>query len=143
MARVRNKREQVAEINVVPYIDVMLVLLIIFMVTAPMLTQGVKVELPKATAKPVESDDEEPLIVSIKADGTMYLNLGNKEDALTTEVIAEQVGKVLRRKPETKVLVWGDQAVAYGQVVSLMAALQVAGAPNVGLVTEDPPPAKR
>lgn len=142
MARLHKKREQVAEINVVPYIDVMLVLLIIFMVTAPMLTQGVKVDLPKASAKPVESDDEEPLIVSIKADGTMYLNLGNKEEALTTEVIAEQVGKVLRRKPETKVLVWGDQAVSYGQVVSLMAALQVAGAANVGLVTEDPPPKK-
>jgi biopolymer transport protein TolR len=138
MARLHKKREQVAEINVVPYIDVMLVLLIIFMVTAPMLTQGVKVQLPKATSKPVETD-EEPLIVSIKADGTMYLNLGNKDDVVTVEFVAEQVGKVLRRKPETPVLVWGDEKVPYGQVVSLMAALQVAGAPNVGLVTEDPP----
>jgi biopolymer transport protein TolR len=138
MARLHKKREQVAEINVVPYIDVMLVLLIIFMVTAPMLTQGVKVDLPKASAKPVESD-EEPLIISIKADGSMYLNLGNKDEVLTVENIGEQVGKVLRRKPETAVMVWGDQAVPYGKVVSLMAALQTAGAPNVGLVTEDPP----
>lgn len=139
MARLHKKREQVAEINVVPYIDVMLVLLIIFMVTAPMLTQGVKVDLPKATATPVESPDEEPLIISIKADGSMYLNLGNNEEVLEPDVIAEQVGKVLRRKPETPVLVWGDQKVPYGEVVTLMAALQGAGAPNVGLVTEDPP----
>ena len=128
-----------SDINVVPYIDVMLVLLIVFMVTAPMLMQGVKVELPKAAALPVGKQDDEPLIVSIKADGSYYLNLGNdQETSQSLDVVQDKVGKILRRKPNTTVLVWGDQTVAYGSVVALMAALQAAGAPSVGLVTENP-----
>lgn len=128
-----------AEINVVPYIDVMLVLLIIFMVTAPMLMQGVKVELPEANTDPVENQDSEPLIVSLKSDGQLFLNLGSGEDqALSLATIKQRVSVVLRRSPEKPVLIWGDKSVAYGEVVTLMAALQEAGAPSVGLVTENP-----
>ncbi|MDA8752712.1 protein TolR [Halieaceae bacterium] len=128
-----------SEINVVPYIDVMLVLLIIFMVTAPMLMQGVKVDLPEADADPVENQDSEPLIVSIDSQGQLFLNLGGQEDqVLTLATIKQRVSAVIRRSPEKPVLVWGDRAVAYGNVVTVMAALQDAGAPSVGLVTEPP-----
>ena len=132
------KKKPLAEINVVPYIDVMLVLLIIFMVTAPLLMQGVQVDLPQAPSEPVKDDDAEPLIVSIKKDGSYYLNLGEEDQQKPLEEITDTVSKVLRQKPETPVLVWGDQAVPYGQVVQLMTQLQGAGAPSVGLVTEPP-----
>ncbi|WP_086930025.1 protein TolR [Agarilytica rhodophyticola] len=133
------KRKPMAEINVVPYIDVMLVLLVIFMVTAPLLMQGVKVDLPQAPSAPVDKKDEEPIIVSVKTDGTYYINLGDKqEDAKPLKDIANTVSKVLRQKPETTVLVWGDTKVPYGVVVSLMTELQNAGAPSVGLVTDPP-----
>jgi biopolymer transport protein TolR len=128
-----------ADINVVPYIDVMLVLLIVFMVTAPMLMQGVKVELPQAAALPVGKQSDEPLIVSIKADGSYFLNLGDdKETSQSLAVVQDKVSKIIRRTPNTTVLVWGDKAVPYGEVVALMSALQAAGAPSVGLVTENP-----
>jgi|TARA_B110000977_G_scaffold188566_1_gene256953 biopolymer transport protein TolR len=133
----KHKRRLVAEINVVPYIDVMLVLLIVFMVTAPLLMQGVKVELPNAPSAPLGKNDRDPLIVSIKADGTFYLDLGNgrnMEEPLTS--IIKKVKKVLRQEPKTSVLVWGDASVRYGSVVRLMSDLQNAGAPSVGLVTE-------
>lgn len=135
----RARFRPMAEINVVPYIDVMLVLLIIFMVTAPMLMQGVKVELPQAKTEPVDNQDAEPLIVSINAQGQLFLNVGGQEDqVLSLPTIQQRVGAVIRRSPGKPVLVWGDKAVAYGEVVGLMAALQEAGAPSVGLVTEDP-----
>ena len=135
----RKRLRPVAEINVVPYIDVMLVLLIIFMVTAPLLMQGVEVELPKAEAQAVESDDSDPLIASIKANGELFLNVGGDEsEAISPEVLQRRVGAVLRANPNKPVLVWGDQAVAYGDVVALMVMLQAAGASNVGLVTESP-----
>jgi biopolymer transport protein TolR len=128
-----------AEINVVPYIDVMLVLLIVFMVTAPMLMQGVKVDLPQAPSEPIDEKQDEPLIVSIKPDGSYYLNLGANQDAAKPLAeIKDTVGKVLRQKPDTPVLVWGDHSVSYGVVVALMSDLQGAGAPSVGLVTEPP-----
>jgi biopolymer transport protein TolR len=134
-----NKRKPIAEINVVPYIDVMLVLLVVFMVTAPLLMQGVKVELPKAPSTPMDNKDDEPLIVSVKSDGTYYLNLGDAQQAAKPlKEIADTVGKVLRQKPKTPVLVWGDTAVSYGVVVNLMTELQGAGAPSVGLVTDPP-----
>jgi biopolymer transport protein TolR len=137
--RQRARFRPMAEINVVPYIDVMLVLLIIFMVTAPLLMQGVKVELPKAQTEPVDNQDAEPLIVSINADGELFLNLGEQEDqVLSLATVKQRVGAVIRRNAEKPVLVWGDQNVPYGEVVTLMAALQEAGAPAVGLVTEDP-----
>ena len=117
----------------------MLVLLIVFMVTAPMLMQGVKVELPKAAALPVGKQNDEPLIVSVKQDGTYYINLGkDKEKSQSLGVVQDKVSKIMRRSPETTVLVWGDESVPYGKVVALMSALQAAGAPSVGLVTENP-----
>ena len=132
------KRRAVAEINVVPYIDVMLVLLIIFMVTAPMLMQGVKVDLPDAAAEPVKNQDSEPLIVSVDAAGALYLNLGgNEKQALDLATIRQRVTAVLRRDPDKPVLIWGDQSVSYGAVVTVMTALQEAGAGSVGLVTEE------
>ncbi|MEH6637491.1 MAG: protein TolR [Halioglobus sp.] len=127
-----------ADINVVPYIDVMLVLLIIFMATAPMLMQGVKVDLPEATADPVENQDSEPLIVSVDAAGQLFLNLGDEKQVLTLPTIKDRVAAVIRRSPKKPVLVWGDKAVSYGEVVTVMVALQEAGAPSVGLVTENP-----
>ncbi len=136
--RRRKKHEQKAEINVVPWIDVCLVLLIVFMVTAPLLIQGVEVQLPQASTEPMENQ-EEPLIVSIKQDKTFYLNLGaNQEASAPLADIAEQVRKVLANKPKTPVLVWGDARVDYGVVVEVMGALQGVGVDNVGLVTEPP-----
>ena len=133
------RRRMLAEINVVPYIDVMLVLLVIFMVTAPMLMQGVEVDLPDADAAQVKDKDAEPLIVSINDRGELFLNLGaNEKQALELATIRQRVAAVLRRTPDKPVLVWGDQKVAYGDVVVVMTALQEAGAPQVGLVTESP-----
>ena len=133
------RRRMLAEINVVPYIDVMLVLLVIFLVTAPMLMQGVEVDLPDADAAPVKDQDAEPLIVSISDRGELFLNLGaNEKQALELATIRQRVAAVLRRTPDKPVLVWGDQKVAYGDVVVVMTALQEAGAPTVGLVTESP-----
>lgn len=132
------KKKPMAEINVVPYIDVMLVLLVVFMVTAPLLTQGVKVELPEAPSAPLEDKDSEALIVSIKEDGSYYLTVGDQKQSKTLVEIKDSVSKILRQKPKTPVLVWGDKAVDYGVVVKMMTTLQGAGAPSVGLVTEPP-----
>jgi biopolymer transport protein TolR len=128
-----------AEINVVPYIDVMLVMLVIFMITAPLLTQGVKVDLPEAAAQPIEESDKEPLVVSVDASGKLYLNVGEAPDTpVDAEGLVQTVAAVLRRQPQKSVLVRGDHAVEYGAVVSAMVLLQQAGVPNVGLVTEPP-----
>lgn len=126
-----------AEINVVPYIDVSLVLLIIFMITAPLLQTGVEVDLPQADARTVEvKEDKPPIVVSIKADGSFYVDVGDHEDApvLSEELIAK-VTAALRLKPGTDVLIRGDKAVEYGKVVTAMAALKQAGVPSVGLMT--------
>lgn len=132
-------RRAMAEINVVPYIDVMLVLLVIFMATAPLLMQGVEVDLPDANSSPVSDSDAEPLIVSIDAQARLYLNLGASDDlALNIETVKQRVATVLKRNPEKAVMVWGDSAVPYGEVVALMSQLQEAGALSVGLVTEAP-----
>lgn len=139
MERRVRRRKPMAEINVVPYIDVMLVLLIIFMVTAPMLMQGVQVELPQAPAEPMDLDEIEPLVVSVKGNGSLYINLQNgQEKALPLAEITDKVRKVLSQKPQTPVLIWGDRNVAYGDVITLMVALQGAGAGTVGMVTEPP-----
>ena len=122
--RRRKKHEQKAEINVVPWIDVCLVLLIVFMVTAPLLMQGVEVQLPQASTEPMDTQ-EEPLIVSVKQDKTFYINLGADQNAAQPlTAIAEQVQKVRVNKPKTPVLVWGDARVDYGTVVEVMGALQ-------------------
>jgi biopolymer transport protein TolR len=137
MSRVR-KRRLMAEINVVPYIDVMLVLLIIFMVTAPMLTQGIEVELPKAAAEPIDpSEGAEPLVLSIDAQGLLYLNVGdNEKSPLEAGRLLKLASTVLERRPETPVLVKADFRVAYGDVVSAMVLLQQAGAQKVGFLTD-------
>lgn len=133
------KKKPMAEINVVPYIDVMLVLLVVFMVTAPMLMQGVKVDLPEAPSAPIDNKDDEPLIVSVDKDGNYYIELGGKpKESKPLAQITAMVGKILGEKPDTPILVWGDTSVSYGVVVSLMTQLQNAGAPSVGLVTEPP-----
>jgi biopolymer transport protein TolR len=125
-----------SEINVVPYIDVMLVLLIIFMVTAPLITQGVKVDLPQGDAQALE-DAQEPLIISIDRDGGMFLNIGeNKDSPLDDQTLMVRVAAVLKHKPETKVMVNGDNQIDYGRVVRAMILAQAAGAPQVGLMTD-------
>ncbi len=138
MANTRRIRKRpMSEINVVPYIDVMLVLLIIFMVTAPLMTQGVKVDLPQASAEPVQQSETEPLIVSVDADGFYYLNVGeDPKQGIDHDLLVQRVAAVLKYKPGTPVLVRGDASVNYGAVVTAMALLQKAGAPSVGLVTE-------
>ena len=109
------------------------------MATAPLLMQGVEVDLPKADSSPVSDSDAEPLIVSIDAQARLYLNLGASDDqALSMETVKQRVATVLKRNPEKTVMVWGDAAVPYGEVVVLMSELQEAGAPSVGLVTEAP-----
>ena len=139
----RKGRRLVAEMNVVPYIDVMLVLLIIFMVTAPLLTQGIKVDLPKAAAEPLppEMSDTEPLILSVDASGNYYLSIGS-EEAIDEEAVLTRVSAVLSREPKTPVLVKADQSVPYGRVVRGMVLLQQSGAEKVGFIT-DPETARK
>lgn len=131
----RHSRRPMSEINVVPYIDVMLVLLVIFMVTAPLLTQGVVVDLPQASAAPLDNKDVDPLIVGIKADGSYHLSIEQDREVTLQEMLT-MVAAVMRQRPQTPVLVRGDKSVAYGRVVEAMAQLQQAGVPQVGLMTE-------
>src|ERR1700722_2241159 len=144
MPQTARGRRLMGEINVVPYIDVMLVLLIIFMITAPLLTQGVKVDLPKAAAEPLEAQRLQPLVLSVDRAGRWYLNVGgNPQTALDENTVGTRAAAVLRREPETQVLVKADNAVAYGRVVQAMVVLQHAGARKIGFITEPPPPAPR
>ncbi len=135
----KKRRRSVAEINVVPYIDVMLVLLVIFMITAPLLTQGVKVELPQAASESIDTEVQEPLVVTVDQEGFYYLNVGEDEQTpIDSEMLVNKVSTVLRLKPDTPIMVRGDKAVVYGAVVTVMSLLQRAGAPSVGLITETP-----
>ena len=139
MARNRARRRPMSEINVVPYIDVMLVLLVIFIITAPLLTQGVKVDLPQAAAEPLDVETQEPLVVTVDAAGNYYVNYGENQGApIEPRVLAARVGALLRHRPGLAVVVRGDEHVPYGDVVLLMTILQRAGAPSVGLMTEAP-----
>jgi biopolymer transport protein TolR len=123
----------------VPYIDVMLVLLIIFMVTAPLITQGVKVDLPKAEAQPMEEEAKPPLVASVDAQGQYFLNVGDsQQEPMSAVDLATLVAAHLQIEPETPIVVKGDGAVPYSQVVQLMVLLQRAGAPSVGLMTTPP-----
>jgi biopolymer transport protein TolR len=134
----RVRRRKVAEINVVPYIDVMLVLLIIFMVTAPLVTQGVKVDLPKAEAEALDKDSKPPLVASVDAEGNYYLAVGtSKNEPMSAEEVATLVAAHLKVDPETTVVVNGDGSVSYDAVIQLMVLLQQkAGVPSVGLMTD-------
>jgi biopolymer transport protein TolR len=137
------RRKPISEINVVPYIDVMLVLLVIFMATAPLLTQGVIVDLPKAPSEPIAEQQDDPLVVSIRDDGAMFVNLGiqNSDDEgtrVTIYSLEDQAGKILRARPDVPVYVKADHKLDYGTVVSVMTVLQRAGAESVGLITDPP-----
>jgi len=147
MADTLRRRRLMGEINVVPYIDVMLVLLIVFMITAPLLTQGVKVELPQASADPIDEEflqKHEPLVVTVDRAGSLYINMGKTPDQPASEgTISTRVAAVLRRDPRTPVLVRADTTVAYGQVVRAMVLLQHAGAAKVGLLTDPQKPRQR
>ncbi len=137
----RPRNRLMSEINVVPYIDVMLVLLVIFMTTAPLLVQGVSVDLPDANAEPMDKRDlDDPLVVSMRADGATFLNIGiaaeGEGERLLPETLAEQVRKVMAARPDAPVLLRADTRLEYGQVIRLMARLQGAGAASVGLITE-------
>lgn len=141
----RNRRRPIAEINVVPYIDVMLVLLIIFMVTTPLLSQGVKVDLPKAQAQALSSKQNEPIIVSVDAQGNYYLNIAaDPATPIAPIVLQNRVSAELNKSQQAgeqrQVFVKGDKNVDYGKVVQAMVVLQQAGAQSVGLMTESPNP---
>jgi biopolymer transport protein TolR len=142
MPRELRRRRPMSEINIVPYIDVMLVLLVIFMITAPLLTQGVDVSLPQASALPLKDSRDEPLVVTIDQAGRLYLNYGEQNPEhptpIDSETLLTRVAALLRHRPGLPVLVRGDKAASYGDVVSAMALLQRAGAPSVGLITEPP-----
>jgi biopolymer transport protein TolR len=148
MASVNKGRRLMGEINVVPYIDVMLVLLIIFMITAPLLTQGIKVDLPKAGAEPLDPKmlkDAIPIVLSVDKEGRLYLNRGgDPKSPLDPEVVAERTTAELQKKPDLPVLVKADNAVPYGRVVQAMVILQHAGAKKVGFITDPlPQPPRR
>ena len=139
MTRHHARRRPMSDINVVPYIDVMLVLLVIFMITAPLLTEGVKVDLPQATARPLPQDDTVPLVVTVDANGAYFLNKGeNIERPVDAETLVIRVAAQLQHDPATSVLVKGDRRVDYGKVINAVTLLQQAGAASVGLVTETP-----
>ena len=143
MARQRIRKRPISEINVVPYIDVMLVLLVIFMITAPLLTQGVKVDLPQAPAKPLEQKNQEPLVVSVDASARYYMNYGESpNEPIDSQTLVNRTSALLRHNPDIPVVVKGDKAASYGDVVIALALLQRAGAPSIGLMTEarDPVP---
>lgn len=129
--RVRRKK-LMSEINVVPYIDVMLVLLVIFMITAPLLSQGVKVDLPQAAANPVDVKDSETLVVTVDRKGVYYLD----DRKIKPAALRKRIAAIMRLRPQTPILVRGDRRVPYGEVVKAMTLLQGAGAPSVGLITQ-------
>ncbi len=137
------RRKPMSEINVVPYIDVMLVLLVIFMATAPLLTQGVVVDLPEAPSEPIEDSQDDPLVVSMRADESIFMNLGLQDaddegTRVTVFSLEEQAGKILRARPDVPVYIKADHNLDYGKVVGVMTVLQKAGAKSVGLITDPP-----
>jgi len=141
----RSKKRPMSEINVVPYIDVMLVLLIIFMITAPLLSEGVKVSLPQANAKPITKQQHEPVIITVNRKGLYFLNIGDHpKKAVDATTLVSRVAAVKRQRKSTlSVLVRGDRRAKYGDVVNVMALLQQAGVDDVGLITKTPKRTRR
>ena len=126
-----------------PYVDVTFVLLVIFMATAPLLTQGVQVDLPNAPSEPIAEASDDPLVISMRADGAIFVNLGiqNADDEgtrVTIYSLADQAEKILRSRPDVPVYVKADKTLEYGQVITIMTVLQKAGAESVGLITDPP-----
>ena len=132
------KRKLVAEINVIPYVDVTFVLLVVFMVTAPLLMQGVQVNLPAVDSAPLKSNDNDPFIVSIKNDGSYWIDQRGENQNKNLNEIKQIIEKILSQSPEKQILIWGDEKVDYGSVVLLMSELQKVGAMSVGLITDPP-----
>ena len=131
------RRKVMSEINVVPYIDVMLVLLVIFMVTAPLINQGIKIDLPKSDSKPLDIQEEEPiLVISVKKDSTYYINVGNEEKPVSLEYLGEQAGKIIKENPTITVFIEGDRSLPYDVIINTMNIMQSAGATNLNLITE-------
>ena len=131
-----------SEINVVPYIDVMLVLLVIFMITAPLLSQGVNVQLPRVPSRPLVTVNKEPVIVTVNAGGEFYVNYGENQDRPVAPTdLVNRIRALLRYQPDVPFYVRGDGRVPYARVVELMALMQTAGVEGVGLMTEPPEPA--
>jgi biopolymer transport protein TolR len=132
----RKRRKLKSEINVVPYIDVMLVLLIIFMVTAPLLNLGVDIQLPQSAAKAVQND-KEPVVVSVDESGQLFLTLGaSKRDPIDEDTLVKKISAFVRENPQVPVLVAGDQRADYGKIYHAMVMLQTAGVPKVGLMSQ-------
>jgi biopolymer transport protein TolR len=141
--RNRKRRKLKAEINVVPYIDVMLVLLIIFMVTAPLMNLGVDIELPKSNATAIQND-KEPVVVSVDKDGALFLTVGaSQREPVDEETLVNKVSAFVRQNPQVPVLIGGDERVDYGRIYAAMVLLQQAGAPKVGLMSQPTPPPDR
>ncbi len=143
MMRPRNQRRRpMSEINVVPYIDVMLVLLVIFMATAPLLIQGVEIALPAADSAPLpDAQEEDPMIVSVQADGSVWVNFGAPDaegggTRVSLGALAEQAAQIVRTRPGLPVFIRADTALAYGKVIEVMSVLQNAGVRDLGLVTD-------
>lgn len=135
----RNRRRPMAEINMVPYIDVMMVLLVIFIVTAPLISQGVKLDLPQADAKPQPSEESPPVVIHIDQFGDIYVDLGDANPELVDQQqLFERLQSALRADMDLQVMLRADQSVSYGRIVDAMVAAQAAGAPSVGLVTQPP-----
>jgi biopolymer transport protein TolR len=137
---VRKKRKVMADINVVPYIDVMLVLLIVFMVTAPLLNQGIEVELPQANNEPINIDENmQTLVVTITSQGEYFLSLGatgEDRESVSLDMVGEQVGKILNANPDVQVLIEGDTNAGWGAMITLITTLQAAGVDNPSFITE-------
>ena len=135
------RRRPMSEINVVPYIDVMLVLLVIFMVTAPLMMQGVEVDLPNTDSKPLSNEQDDPLVITVDGEGRIFVNTGmpragEEGTRATIFSLADQAGKIIEARPDIAVYVRADKAIAYGEVIEVMSVLQRAGAESVGLVTD-------
>ena len=141
--RTRKRRKLKSEINVVPYIDVMLVLLIIFMVTAPLLNLGVDIRLPQSTAKAVQTE-QQPVVISVDKDGNYYLTLGtSKREPIDADTLVKKISAFVRQNPKVSVLIGGDERVDYGKVYQAMVLLQQSGVAKVGLMSQPPPEKKR
>ena len=137
------RRKPMSEINVVPYIDVMLVLLVIFMVTAPILTQGVEVNLPQKPSDPMSNDQDDPFIVSVRRDGAIFINVGmrnmDKEaNRVTIFSLEDQASRVIAARPDVPVYIRADSDQTYAEVIEIMTVLQRSGAESVGLITDPP-----
>lgn len=136
--KMRPRRRMMADINVVPYIDVMLVLLVVFMVTAPLMTQGIKVDLPTAEGAAIEQQ-QEPIVLSVNAKGEYFVNLGDEKASKSLEDIGELVKTVRLTKPNIPIFLEGDEGASYGDIAGVLGYMQAIDVNNVGLVTDPRP----